>query len=154
VTVNRAATSRRQLVLVLVGIALFVAASAACAFAPSIDALIAFRLLQGLGGCAGIVIARAIVRDLFQGVEAAHLCRSGRLRGRLHGRRGRDRLFDSVARRPGGMTAAARRLSSPMPMAITPSAPDVRATSTISEPTPSGAAAQSGRSVWQTPQAA
>lgn len=53
------------------GIGLYVAASLACAFAPSIGALIAFRLLQGLAGCAGVVIARAIVRDLFAGAEAA-----------------------------------------------------------------------------------
>lgn len=59
---------RRPLVA---GIALYVVASVACALAPSVSALIGFRLLQGLGGCAGIVIARAIVRDLFAGAEAA-----------------------------------------------------------------------------------
>jgi DHA1 family bicyclomycin/chloramphenicol resistance-like MFS transporter len=55
----------------LAGISLYVAASIACAFAPSVEVLVALRLLQGLGGCAGIVIARAIVRDLFEGEEAA-----------------------------------------------------------------------------------
>jgi DHA1 family bicyclomycin/chloramphenicol resistance-like MFS transporter len=53
------------------GISLYVAASVACAAAPSVETLVGLRLLQGLGGCAGIVIARAIVRDLFEGVEAA-----------------------------------------------------------------------------------
>ncbi len=53
------------------GIGLYVAASLACALAPSIGVLIGFRLLQGLAGCAGVVIARAIVRDLFAGAEAA-----------------------------------------------------------------------------------
>lgn len=53
------------------GLLLFTAASVACAFAPSIGVLAVLRLLQGIGGCAGPVIGRAIVRDLFAGVEAA-----------------------------------------------------------------------------------
>ncbi|MCU1690550.1 MAG: drug resistance transporter, Bcr/CflA subfamily [Pseudonocardiales bacterium] len=59
---------RRPLCL---GLALFVVASCACAFAPSIAVLIALRLLQGLGGAAGIVISRAVVRDLYSGATAA-----------------------------------------------------------------------------------
>ena len=51
--------------VLLVGIVLYVAASAACAVAAGIEQLIAFRLLQALGGGAGTVIARAIVRDHF-----------------------------------------------------------------------------------------
>lgn len=47
----------------LAGLAIYVAASAWCAFAPSIQGLIALRLLQAAGGCAGMVITRAIVRD-------------------------------------------------------------------------------------------
>lgn len=54
-----------------IGLSLFVVASTACAFAPSITALIVLRLLQGLGGAAGIVISRAIVRDLYSGAAAA-----------------------------------------------------------------------------------
>ncbi|NVJ99890.1 MAG: multidrug effflux MFS transporter [Alphaproteobacteria bacterium] len=42
-----------------------------CATAPSIDALILYRFLQALGVCAGAVIARAIVRDLFDPKEGA-----------------------------------------------------------------------------------
>ncbi len=55
----------------LVGLALFALASAACALAPSIEVLVVLRFLQGLAGAAGIVIARAIVRDLHSGVAAA-----------------------------------------------------------------------------------
>jgi DHA1 family bicyclomycin/chloramphenicol resistance-like MFS transporter len=44
-----------------------------CAAAPTIWLLLAFRLVQGLAGAAGIVIARAIVRDLHEGVEAARM---------------------------------------------------------------------------------
>ena len=50
-----------------VGLAVFVASSLACAFAPTIEVLIALRLLQGFGGAAGIVIGRAIVRDTYSG---------------------------------------------------------------------------------------
>jgi len=47
------------------GLALFMIASIGCARAESVDALIAFRFLQALGGCAPIVIPRAVVRDHF-----------------------------------------------------------------------------------------
>jgi DHA1 family bicyclomycin/chloramphenicol resistance-like MFS transporter len=47
------------------GLALFMASSIGCARAQSVDALIAFRFLQALGGCAPIVIPRAVVRDHF-----------------------------------------------------------------------------------------
>jgi MFS transporter, DHA1 family, multidrug resistance protein len=52
----------------LAGLAAFVASSVACAFAPDIFALAAFRFVEGLGGAAGIVISRSIVRDLHSGV--------------------------------------------------------------------------------------
>ncbi|GGT11164.1 multidrug effflux MFS transporter [Streptomyces toxytricini] len=55
----------------LAGMALYVLATAVCAFAPTAELLIGFRLLQGLAGAAGIVIARAVVRDLYEGVEMA-----------------------------------------------------------------------------------
>ncbi|MFF3401599.1 Bcr/CflA family multidrug efflux MFS transporter [Streptomyces sp. NPDC002659] len=55
----------------LVGMIVYVAATAVCALAPTVDMLIGFRLLQGLAGAAGIVIARAVVRDLYDGVEMA-----------------------------------------------------------------------------------
>ncbi|MFD3946415.1 Bcr/CflA family multidrug efflux MFS transporter [Streptomyces sp. NPDC058579] len=55
----------------LIGMLVYVAATAVCAFAPTVELLIGFRLLQGLAGAAGIVIARAVVRDLYDGVEMA-----------------------------------------------------------------------------------
>ncbi|MEU9999857.1 Bcr/CflA family multidrug efflux MFS transporter [Streptomyces sp. NPDC048370] len=55
----------------LIGMLVYVAATAVCAFAPTVELLITFRLLQGLAGAAGIVIARAVVRDLYDGVEMA-----------------------------------------------------------------------------------
>ena len=57
----------------LIGLAGYVLLSLACAAAPTIGALVGLRFLQGLAGSAGIVIARAIVRDLHEGVEAARL---------------------------------------------------------------------------------
>ncbi|MFZ4790258.1 MAG: Bcr/CflA family multidrug efflux MFS transporter [Candidatus Competibacteraceae bacterium] len=45
------------------GLALYIAASIGCALAPDITALTALRFMQAVGGCAGVVIARAIVRD-------------------------------------------------------------------------------------------
>lgn len=55
----------------LAGMSLYALATALCAFAPSVGLLIGFRLVQGLAGAAGIVIARAVVRDLFDGVAMA-----------------------------------------------------------------------------------
>ncbi|MFJ4967635.1 multidrug effflux MFS transporter [Streptomyces sp. NPDC088755] len=55
----------------LLGMVVYVIATAMCALAPSAGLLIGFRLLQGLAGAAGIVIARAVVRDLYDGVEMA-----------------------------------------------------------------------------------
>ncbi|MFF4042799.1 multidrug effflux MFS transporter [Streptomyces sp. NPDC001816] len=55
----------------LTGLAVYLVATALCAFAPTVEALVAFRLAQGLAGAAGIVIARAVVRDLYDGVAMA-----------------------------------------------------------------------------------
>jgi DHA1 family bicyclomycin/chloramphenicol resistance-like MFS transporter len=55
----------------LIGLASFVFSSLACAVAPNIYFLIAFRLIQGMGGAAGVVISRSIVRDLYSGVALA-----------------------------------------------------------------------------------
>jgi len=56
-----------------VALALFIAASVGCALAPSIHVLAAWRFAQALGACAGMVIARAIVRDLFEPHEAVRI---------------------------------------------------------------------------------
>jgi MFS transporter, DHA1 family, multidrug resistance protein len=55
----------------LAGLAAYMAASLLCAMAPTIWLLLVFRLIQGIAGAAGIVISRAIVRDLHEGVAAA-----------------------------------------------------------------------------------
>jgi len=55
------------------GLSLFVLASAACALARSIEGLVAWRFVQSIGGCAGIVIARAVVRDRFDERESARV---------------------------------------------------------------------------------
>ncbi|GAA1977898.1 multidrug effflux MFS transporter [Kitasatospora viridis] len=55
----------------LVGLVCYVLSTAACAVVPDVRLLIACRLVQGLSGATGIVIARAIVRDLFDGLAAA-----------------------------------------------------------------------------------
>jgi DHA1 family bicyclomycin/chloramphenicol resistance-like MFS transporter len=57
----------------LVGVAAYAAASLLCAVAPSAPALVGLRFVQGLAGSAGVVIARAIVRDLYAGDAAARV---------------------------------------------------------------------------------
>ena len=52
------------------GLGVFVLASIGCAFAPNVETLWFFRALQGLSGGAGNVVARAMVRDLFEGPQA------------------------------------------------------------------------------------
>src|SRR5579862_7557812 len=56
---------------VLLGLLAYTLASLACAVCGDVWTLSAMRLVQGAAGAAGIVIARAIVRDLFAGIEAA-----------------------------------------------------------------------------------
>ncbi|MBP1934271.1 DHA1 family bicyclomycin/chloramphenicol resistance-like MFS transporter [Ammoniphilus resinae] len=53
----------------LIGLTIYGAVSLLCAFSPSVWTLIALRFVQGLAGSAGIVISRAIVRDLYSGSE-------------------------------------------------------------------------------------
>jgi DHA1 family bicyclomycin/chloramphenicol resistance-like MFS transporter len=55
------------------GLGLFAAAGIGAALAPTIEWLIFFRFVQGLGACAGMVVPRAIVRDLHTGPEATRL---------------------------------------------------------------------------------
>lgn len=55
----------------LFGVTLFTLASLACAFAPNLDWLIGARFVQALGGCAGMVISRAIVSDKCDAVQSA-----------------------------------------------------------------------------------
>lgn len=55
----------------LVGLAAFALASLLCAASPNVATLIILRFVQGAAGAAGIVISRAVVRDLFEGIELA-----------------------------------------------------------------------------------
>jgi MFS transporter, DHA1 family, multidrug resistance protein len=52
------------------GLGIFVLASIGCAFAPNVETLWFFRALQGASGGAGNTVARAMVRDLFEGAQA------------------------------------------------------------------------------------
>jgi DHA1 family bicyclomycin/chloramphenicol resistance-like MFS transporter len=58
---------------ILLGVAIFIGASAVCALATSPQVLIAARFVQALGACAGGVVARAIVRDRFDHTETARM---------------------------------------------------------------------------------
>jgi MFS transporter, DHA1 family, multidrug resistance protein len=53
-----------------IGLGVFLLASIGCAFAQNVETLWFFRALQGLSGGAGNVVARAMVRDLFEGPQA------------------------------------------------------------------------------------
>ncbi len=55
------------------GCVLYIIACFGCAFAPSVDRLIALRLVQALGACAGVVVTRSMVRDLFDEQESARM---------------------------------------------------------------------------------
>jgi len=55
----------------LIGIAVYAITSLFCIFAPSIEALILLRFVQGVAGAAGIVLALAIARDLYAGIALA-----------------------------------------------------------------------------------
>ena len=56
--------------VVLWGIAMFTLASAGCAMSQSIEQLVFFRALQGLSTGAGIVVSRAVIRDMFAPAQA------------------------------------------------------------------------------------
>jgi DHA1 family bicyclomycin/chloramphenicol resistance-like MFS transporter len=58
---------------ILLGVAIFTAASAVCALARDPQVLIAGRFVQALGACAGGVVSRAIVRDRFDHTETARM---------------------------------------------------------------------------------
>jgi DHA1 family bicyclomycin/chloramphenicol resistance-like MFS transporter len=58
---------------IFAGLALFIVASVAAAFAPSIGTLIAARFVQGLGAAATAVVPMAVIRDLYTGPDAARL---------------------------------------------------------------------------------
>jgi DHA1 family bicyclomycin/chloramphenicol resistance-like MFS transporter len=57
----------------LAGLVLYLIASVGCALAPSISAVIVWRFLQALGGCAVPVMVQAMVRDLFDRDQGARI---------------------------------------------------------------------------------
>jgi DHA1 family bicyclomycin/chloramphenicol resistance-like MFS transporter len=57
--------------VLLTGLGLYVATSALCGLAQSIELLIAARFLQALGCCAAVMIARAVVRDAYEPQDSA-----------------------------------------------------------------------------------
>ena len=59
--------------VMLGGLAIYCAASIACVLAQSIEMLIAARFVQALGACAGPVLGRAVVRDLWGATESARI---------------------------------------------------------------------------------
>jgi len=68
--------------VLLGGMALFITASLACAFAPDMTWLVAGRFFQALGASGPIVLGRAIVRDLYEGPRAGReLSRMGTVMG-------------------------------------------------------------------------
>ncbi|KEO75737.1 multidrug transporter [Anditalea andensis] len=56
-----------------VGLGIYLIASLGCAFSQSVENLIVMRLLQAIGGCAGMVAAQALVRDLFPVTKTAQI---------------------------------------------------------------------------------
>lgn len=56
-----------------IGLLIYIVSSMGCALSESMSSLIAFRLFQAVGGCSGIVISRAMVRDLFGYQESIHV---------------------------------------------------------------------------------
>ena len=59
--------------VLLLGLTLFTVATLGCALAPSIEALVALRALQGAGVAAAVVCARAMLRDLYEPLEGARV---------------------------------------------------------------------------------
>lgn len=60
-----------RLPVLFVGLGIFCLAGIACALVSTMGALIVARVIQGIGGCAGVVISRAVLRDLFERDRAA-----------------------------------------------------------------------------------
>src|SRR5438128_1536886 len=57
----------------IIGLIVYILASIGCSLSKSVEVLIAFRFLQALGGCVGMVAPNAIVRDVFPVEENARI---------------------------------------------------------------------------------
>lgn len=68
--------------LLVAGLGLFLVGTVGCALAPTIETLILARFVQALGGCGPVILARSIVRDLYDGARAGQeLARMGAFMG-------------------------------------------------------------------------
>ena len=65
------AIGRRR--VILAGLSVFVVASAGCALSRDLPTLLAFRALQGLSAGVGLIVGRAVIRDVLQGSDAQRL---------------------------------------------------------------------------------
>ena len=59
--------------MILFGLVVFLLASILCAFATSIETLLLGRVIQGLSAGTGVIVSRAMVRDLYDGADAQKL---------------------------------------------------------------------------------
>ncbi|HAI58514.1 MAG TPA: Bcr/CflA family drug resistance efflux transporter [Xanthomonadaceae bacterium] len=59
--------------VILWGIAAFTLASVGCALSTDLDTLLAYRFVQGLSAGVGLIVGRAVIRDLFDGEDAQRL---------------------------------------------------------------------------------
>lgn len=62
--------------VLLIGMTIYALSGFLCALAPTIDTMIALRLMQGFGGAAGVVVTRAAARDHFGGRDLAQMMSS------------------------------------------------------------------------------
>jgi len=58
---------------IAMGLLFYIAGSVGCALSTGVEAMIAWRVVQAVGACASVTLARAIVRDLYVGARAAQM---------------------------------------------------------------------------------
>jgi DHA1 family bicyclomycin/chloramphenicol resistance-like MFS transporter len=59
--------------VILTGLCVYTLASIGCTFAPNFSTLLVFRALQGVSAGVGVIVGRAVIRDLFEGPQAQKL---------------------------------------------------------------------------------
>ncbi len=62
--------------MLLIGLTIYTMCGYLCMLAPTIETMVALRLLQGLGGCVGVVVTRAAARDYYHGPALAQVLSS------------------------------------------------------------------------------
>ena len=58
---------------IILGVVLFTLGSAGCALSDSVAMMVGWRMVQAIGACANVVLARAMVRDIYAGAQAARM---------------------------------------------------------------------------------